>query len=38
VTRWSALPVVDARVPWRRLLSVASSLLAAVLAVAAVSD
>ena len=38
VTRWRALPVVDARVPWRRLLSVASSLLAAVLAVAAVSD
>ncbi|MFI7661804.1 serine hydrolase domain-containing protein [Micromonospora parva] len=38
VTRWSALPVVDARVPWRRLLSVASSLLAAVLALAAVSD
>ncbi|GLZ62764.1 serine hydrolase domain-containing protein [Micromonospora sp. NBRC 107095] len=37
-TRWRALPVLDARVPWRRLLSVASSLVAAVLAVAAVSD
>ncbi|GGO22655.1 serine hydrolase domain-containing protein [Micromonospora parathelypteridis] len=37
VTRWRALPVVDARVPWRRLLSVASSLFAAALAVAAVS-
>ncbi|MEU8213773.1 serine hydrolase domain-containing protein [Micromonospora sp. NPDC049044] len=37
-TRWRALPVLDARVPWRRLLSVAGSMLAAVLAVAAVSD
>ncbi|MGC5381583.1 serine hydrolase domain-containing protein [Micromonospora sp. DT68] len=35
-TRWRALPAVDARVPWRRLLSVASSLCAAALAVAAV--
>ncbi|RAO19307.1 Beta-lactamase [Micromonospora noduli] len=35
--RWRALPVVDARVPWRRLLSVASSLVAAVLAVVAVA-
>ncbi|MCZ7375355.1 serine hydrolase domain-containing protein [Micromonospora sp. WMMC250] len=35
-TRWRALPVVDARVPWRRLLSVASSVGAAVLAVVAV--
>ncbi|MGW4680259.1 serine hydrolase domain-containing protein [Micromonospora taraxaci] len=35
VTRWHALPAVDARVPWRRLLSVASSLFAATLAVAA---
>ncbi|WP_433318289.1 serine hydrolase domain-containing protein [Micromonospora sp. CA-269861] len=36
-TRWRALPVVDARVPWRRLLSVASSVVAAVLAVTAVA-
>lgn len=36
-TRWRVLPVVDARVPWRRLLSVASSLGAAVLAVVAVA-
>lgn len=35
-TRWRALPVVDAQVPWRRLLSVASSVVAAVLAVVAV--
>ncbi|MEU1589982.1 hypothetical protein [Micromonospora sp. NPDC005710] len=36
-TRWRALPVLDARVPWRRLLSVASSLVAAVLAIVAVA-
>ncbi|MDG4809291.1 serine hydrolase [Micromonospora sp. WMMD1120] len=36
-TRWHALPVVDARVPWRRLVSVASSVVAAVLAVVAVA-
>ncbi|MDG4780678.1 hypothetical protein O7614_13590 [Micromonospora sp. WMMD961] len=36
-SRWRALPTVDARVPWRRLLSVASSLVAAVLAVVAVT-
>ncbi|MET8121151.1 serine hydrolase domain-containing protein [Micromonospora sp. NPDC005189] len=36
-TRWAALPVVDARVRWRRVLSVATSLAAAVLAVAAVA-
>ncbi|TNH29265.1 beta-lactamase family protein [Micromonospora orduensis] len=35
--RWRALPTVDARVPWRRALSVASSLVAAVLAVVAVT-
>ncbi|MGW1451865.1 hypothetical protein ACWCO3_26845 [Micromonospora sp. NPDC002411] len=34
--RWRALPTVDAKVPWRRVLSVASSLVAAALAVAAV--
>ncbi|RAO62921.1 serine hydrolase domain-containing protein [Micromonospora saelicesensis] len=34
--RWRALPTVDAKVPWRRVLSVVSSLVAAALAVAAV--
>ncbi|MGQ5264281.1 serine hydrolase domain-containing protein [Micromonospora sp. ZYX-F-536] len=36
-TRWRALPAVDATVPWRRVLSVASSLAAATLAFVAVA-
>ncbi|RLP84857.1 class A beta-lactamase-related serine hydrolase [Micromonospora sp. BL4] len=37
VIRWPTLPAVDAAVPWRRMLSVASSLAAAAVAVAAVA-